>query len=322
MPIENSIYSKELPVAFFIPILFLNFDIDSFQFSDSISLVKIDENDHLSRIGVTTYSESISDTVLSAATHALVIEGYKMTNGNKYLTSNSLSNINSFPLEEINYFFNALRIVIEHPTGYAQVLSKPINWTYAYKSDLIAFHGASTRAYPYEFNQHYWLEPSIPVVSIEELKSIATIYTGLKGQENKKIQLACKRLESCFLRKDERDIIIDAVIGLETLLSDSDKGELTHKLSMRISFLLQMSSLNQSKLDIFKNMKHIYSYRSMIVHGDAKAENKKVIKRDNQEPVSTADLAVTYLKECIMIMINNAEYLNAKMIDEKIILSN
>lgn len=60
----------------------------------------------------------------------------------------------------------------------------------------------------------------------------------------------------------------------------------------------------------------------MIVHGDAKAENKKVIKRDNQEPVSTADLAVTYLKECIMIMINNAEYLNAKMIDEKIILSN
>lgn len=321
-PIENSIYFKELPVVFYIPILFLNFDVDIFRFNDSISLVKMDEKHHLSRINVITYSENVSDTVISAATHALVLENFRMVNGNKYINSNSLSNINSFPLEEINYFFNALRMVIDHPTGYAQVLSKPINWTYAYKADLIAFHGASTRAYPYEFNQHYWLEPSIPIVSSEELKSIAAIYKGLKGQENKKIQLACKRLESCFLRKDERDIIIDAVIGLETLLSDSDKGELTHKLSMRISFLLQMSSLKQSKLEIFKNMKHIYSYRSLIVHGDANAEKKRVIKRDNQEPISTTELAVTYLKECIMIMINNAEYLNAKMIDEKIILSN
>lgn len=229
--------------------------------------------------------------------------------------------LESYPLEIITYFFNALRMVTNQPTGYAQILSKPINWTYGYTADLIELDGISTKAYPHQFDHHYWLQPEIPNISMEELRSVVAIYVGLKEQENKKIQLACKRLESCYLRKDDRDIIIDAVIGLEALLSDSDKGELTHKLSMRIAFLLQMSSLNQSKLEIFKNMKFIYSFRSLIVHGDPKWEKKRKIDLKNSDSILTADLAVMYLKECIIIILQNKEYLNANMIDEKMILS-
>lgn len=322
LPIDNSIYFEELPVSFYIPILFLKFDFDSFQINDTISIVKLDEILQLSRIDVSTYSENITEALLSSATHALVLENYRLPNDNKYINSRILSDLQAYPLEIINYFFNALRMVIDHPTGYAQVLSKPINWAYGYTADLIKFNGVSTKAYPHEFNNYYWLQPNIPSISLEELRSVATIYNGLKDQENKKLQLACKRLESCYLRNDDRDIIIDAVIGLEALLSDSDKGELTHKLSMRIAFLLQISSLNQSKLEVFKNMKYIYSYRSLIVHGDSKWEKKRIISIDNQDSILTADLAVMYLKECIIIILNNKEYLNASMIDEKIILSN
>ncbi|GGA64901.1 HEPN domain-containing protein [Salinicoccus roseus] len=321
LPIENSIYLKELPVAFYIPILFLKFDFDFFEIDDNISIVKLDEKFQLSRININTYSENINEALLSSASHALFIENYSFPNGNKYLKSRMLNDLEAYPLKTINYFFNALRMVIDQPTGYAQVLSKPINWAYGYTADLIELSGVSTRAYPHEFNDFYWLQPEISSISIEELRSMTAIYSGLKEQENKKIQLACKRLESCYLRKDDRDIIIDAVIGLEALLSDSDKGEITHKLSMRIAFLLQMSSLNQSKLEIFKNMKFIYSFRSLIVHGDPKWEKKRKIDLKNSDSILTADLATMYLKECIIIILQNKEYLKANMIDEKMILS-
>lgn len=74
LPLENSIYFKELPVAFYIPILYLKFDFDFFQINDTISVVKLDEKLQLSRISISTYSENINDTLLSCATHALVLE--------------------------------------------------------------------------------------------------------------------------------------------------------------------------------------------------------------------------------------------------------
>ncbi|WP_214722007.1 HEPN domain-containing protein [Exiguobacterium sp. s192] len=322
LPFENSIYLEKLPVSFYVPILFLNFDFDLFRIDKNLSIVKLDEKMQLSRNGINSFIENINEVLLSCATHALVIDGYNLKNGNRFENSRILNEPNAYPLETINNFFNALRMVIDHPTGYAQVITKPIDWTYSYRADLINLSGFSISAFPHEFKDYYWLKPSIPSISTEELRSIDAIYNGLEEKENKKIQLACKRLESCYLRKDERDIIIDAVIGLESLLSDSEKGEITHKLSMRIAFLLQLSSLNQSKLEIFSNMKHIYSFRSLIVHGDLKWEKKRKIELESLGSILTADLAVMYLKECIVVILQNKEYTDAKMIDMKMILSN
>ncbi|OAN10137.1 HEPN domain-containing protein [Exiguobacterium undae] len=322
MPFENSIYLDNLSVSFYIPILFLKFDFDSFEINKNLFIEKLDEKMQLSRNGINSFIKNINEPLLSCATHALVIDGYNLPNGSRFENSRILKNPNSYPLEIINDFFNALRMVIDHPTGYAQVITKQIDWTYSYKADLINLSGGLIDAFPHEFKENYWLRPSIPSISMEELRSIIAIYNGLKEKGNKKIQLACKRLESCYLRKDERDIIIDAVIGLESLLSDSEKGEITHKLSMRIAFLLQLSSLNQSKLEIFINMKHIYSFRSLIVHGDLKWEKKRKIELESLGSILTADLAVMYLKECIVVILQNKEYTDAKMIDMKMILSN
>ena len=103
------------------------------------------------------------------------------------------------------------------------------------------------------------------------------MFEELTEKENKKITLACSRLENSFYRNKEGDRIIDIVIGLESILSDGEKGELTHKLSLRAAFLLQHSPLGEIKLEIFKNMKAIYDYRSAIVHG---ANKSKLDKKD------------------------------------------
>lgn len=321
LPIEKCIYSDELFIDFYIPILFLKFDFDFFRINEQISIVKMDETFQLSRISINSHQENIKESILSSATHAVVIENYIVKNDNYYIITSLLSNPSSYPMDIVDYIFNSLRMVINEPTGYAQVLTLPIGWTDGYKADLLNLKGFSINAYPPEFNKLDRLTSQIPIISERQLDKLVTIYSDLKEQVHKKIQLAYKRLESCYFRTDERDIIIDAVIGLEALLSDSDKGEITHKLSMRIAFLLQKSQLNQSKIEIFKNMKSIYSFRSLIVHGDPNWEKKRIIQLESSESISTAQLAVLYLKECILVITKNTEYTNAKLIDEKMILS-
>lgn len=59
--------------------------------------------------------------------------------------------------------------------------------------------------------------------------------------------------------------IVNYVIALESLFN-TDSGEISHKVSERIAFLLSDSS--QKRLEIFMNIKKAYSFRSKIVHGD------------------------------------------------------
>lgn len=321
LPIENRIYYDKLPVDYYIPILFLKFDFDFFRINDQISIVKMDETFQLSRISINSHQENIKENILSSATHAVVIENQLAENCNSFVLNSILSDPSFYPMEMVDYIFNSLRMVINEPTGYAQVLTLPLGWTDGYKADLLDLKGFSINAYPPEFNKLDRLNSKVPTISAKQLDKLVTVYNAFEKQVHKKIQLAYKRLESCYFRTDERDIIIDAVIGLEALLSDSEKGEITHKLSMRIAFLLQKSQLNQSKLEIFKNMKSIYSFRSLIVHGDPNWEKKRFIQLDSLEVIPTAQLAMLYLKECILVITKNKEYIDAKLIDEKMILS-
>ena len=49
-----------------------------------------------------------------------------------------------------------------------------------------------------------------------------------------KLFFAAKRLSRCMLRNEEDDMITDAAIGLEALLSGGTMGEITYTLSNRI----------------------------------------------------------------------------------------
>jgi Apea-like HEPN len=50
------------------------------------------------------------------------------------------------------------------------------------------------------------------------------------------------------------------------LLSDKSQSELTYQLSSRITWLLEPADGN-ARLDIFNNVRKLYSVRSRIVHG-------------------------------------------------------
>ncbi|MHC0551361.1 hypothetical protein [Salinicoccus sp. CNSTN-B1] len=320
-PLENRIFLEELDVVIYIPILFTKFDIDDYILNDQMSITRMSDVFQKSRANITSYSESVPDSVLMSATHALKIEGFSVPNYNYWL-ENPLRIIENYPLDLINSFFDILR-VNDIFTGYAQVISKPIEWAEKYEADFLDLKGGVKRVYPVQFNDYYWNKESYPAVNESQLNKFKRELNQIIDNPNKKIQLAFSRLENSLYRHNEGDRIIDIAIGLESLLSDDEKSELTHKLALRCAFLLQKSPLEESKLDIFKNMKAIYAYRSAVVHGSnqKKLDKKKHIQDSKGEKWLVIDLAEKYLKECIKVLLKQPEFLEAKNIDEKLILT-
>lgn len=319
-PLENRVMNSELWMDVYVPILFTKFDIEEYIISDAISIVKMDDVLQKSRAEIVSYSESIPDSVLMSATHALKLKNYSFENKNSWLCYSMFDNLNNYPLDLINSFFNALRINNNILVGYAQIILFPLNWVDEYKADLLCLKGIATRAYPIDFNNYYWNISNFPVINEDDLNTIKNLLRVILKEESKKINLACSRLESSYYRNNEGDKIIDIVIGLESLLSDSEKGDITYKLSLRAAYLLQQSSLEELKLSIYKNMKAIYSYRSAIVHGQSNLEKKRYITDEEGNRKLLLDVASNYLKECIKILLHRPEYLSATNIDKELIL--
>ena len=104
-----------------------------------------------------------------SATHALKLENYRVSNMNSWISHSTFGELDNYPLEQINAFFNTLRIN-NCLSGYAQIIAKPIGWTETYKADLIDLKGISTKMYPVEFNNYYWNRDSFPILDEQHLK--------------------------------------------------------------------------------------------------------------------------------------------------------
>lgn len=322
-PLEASIYEKTLSVDVIVPILFLKFDFDKYILSSTILIEKMEEDFQLSRISKRAFSPSVNTLVLGAATHALVLKGWSITNTNDRNFSTNISEIAFYqkPLEQVDAFFASLRITQAIDSGYAQVLLRPLNWATNYIAHLPALEGTSLRRYPYWFENYYWLQP-IRVFSATELDECAKFYHQLINIENNRMRIAVRRLNRCYLREGEEDSILDATIAMEALLSDDDRQEMTHKLALRIAALSSLAS-NQTEtpVEVFNAVKQIYRYRSKIVHGSTKSDKGREIVLSANKRVPTVKLAIDYLRMLLTVLIQHQEYFKPANIDEMLLLS-
>lgn len=321
VPLENGIMHDELPVDIYIPILFLSFNIDEeYVLNERTSIVKMDDLFQKSRFSIQSYTAGVSTSVMGAATHALVLKGYSVKDGLKITSGEIFNKLTSYPTNIIDKFFNAIRIGIGAKCGYSQLIGRPMGWTDSYNADLIPLKGTAVREYPIEFDNYRWLEPA-EHINKDDLEKIKGLFVSLLDTTKNKIEVATHRLKECYLRKNEQDAVLDAIIGLETLLADGERSEITHKLALRSAFLLQKSDkVNESPLEIFKKVKAIYSYRSAIIHGSTKLDSRREIKINEKENVPALDVAISYLRSCIEVLILYPEYLQANKIDEGLIL--
>lgn len=86
-----------------------------------------------------------------------------------------------------------------------------------------------------------------------------------------------------MLREAEDDMALDAIIGIETLLSGDTQGEITYTISNRMAVVAAMTEKCPYIPAAARNaMKIIYGLRSDIVHGRSTNKNCKVTIK-NQE---------------------------------------
>jgi hypothetical protein len=313
--IENYLYNTDLYFDIGVPILFLRFDFDVLVIDENILIRRIPDEHHKARFGIRGFGPPISDSVISSATHELVFKNHFIKRG-KRLFDNTLSFESAYPIEDFESFFNAIKLVCNHSSGFAQILVHPHNWADLYHVDLPVLHGLSTRRYPAYFDDYYWNQDSFPLITSEEAERVGHLFIKLLTNTHNKIAIAGRRFRSSYLRDNENDSIIDIIIALEILLSDSEKGEITHKLALRVAKLISVHNSHYDALQVFDAVKKIYAFRSALVHGSSVSKTKREIKlHETAMPISTISLANDFLREIIKIAVEHPNFLTAKEVD-------
>jgi hypothetical protein len=317
--LEQGVLGDDLPIVLAVPILLTKFESEVFAIDSGVAVLAMSKEHHLalvSRWGRPT--SSVNEVVSHAATHMLILVNWTMPNL-RGSPSPPYNQLDWYPLNQIDRFFDAMRVVTGIDTGYAQafIIPERQEWAYDFKRDLPAvIEGASARRYPSHFDDFGWLEER-DAVTDEDLREISEIYRGLDGKDS--IGLAARRLSAGMLRETEDDAVLDLLIGLEAMLSDQDKGELTYKLALRTAAVLgQLPNYNPSI--IFGQVKRLYEYRSAVAHGRSKKVAKLRTIPSGDENVSAIPLATELLREVIRQLVKRQDILTPGDIDSRLIL--
>ena len=317
--ILNYYFATILDIDIVVPILFIDFEFNSWDIGNNIEIRRLTELEQMSRASVKSTNASVSEHVLSSASHAVVFKNWEVKNTDNY--SHYLHDINTYPLAQIDKFFAAIRIVKPIDTGYAQVLAVAKSWFHHCKADLPHIEGVSTRSYSSKLEDYYWNVPALPMISGDEMKKIADIFNRLYDCTENAINLSIKRLNQCLIREAEEDSVLDATIAFEALLSDDGNQEMTHKLAMRVAALAKFDiSFDKTPQEAFKDIKAIYSHRSAIVHGSKNLSKKRVLRLADNTEITTLSLAIEYLRFVLSTLVKNPEFRTPQIIDQNLLL--
>lgn len=247
-----------------------------------------------------------------------MLTNYTLPNENQVLVWHILGDNGLYPLKVINSFFAALRIVTGYLTGYGQLLVRPIGWASGYKANLMPLEKISIKEYPRSFEDGCW-DWAVPMVNTREQAEVARLFIGIRKLEEKHshIGIAVRRLNSSFLRTNGEDGLLDAMIGLEALLSDGSQ-EMTHKIAMRLAALYRLEE-PVNAFDVFKEVKRIYGFRSEIVHGKKGLDIDATLDR-GKDKVRIVDAAVEHLRTALRVLIRHERYIDVSRIDYELLI--
>ena len=316
---EQSVFAERLGLEIHIPILFLNFSFPEIRIDEQARIVEMDDDFHRARYSAKTHGPRGHDFVLPCATHSLVLDNWSIENKNQFDLDQVLSNQEAFPIDHVDKFFGALRAICGQPTGYCQLLCRPVGWSqpWYWKGALPQVRGTSVRAYPGFFDNFYWNRDSYPLLNVDDILRCGIAFRQLLNAEENSITIGVRRLNRCYCRDDEDDWIIDATIALEALLSDDAPQEMTHKLALRVAAVSQLVPGQSKSADqVFKDIKAVYKLRSQIVHGRVPKEKDRVIAVSEQEHVSTSEIAREHLRNVLRVLIDYPEYRTASNVDK------
>ncbi len=264
---DNYAFADLLPYDICVPIPYITANIDRMQIAPKIHIERMSPEFDEARANLTTPVDTVSEDVVSAATHCIVFSDQRFSPTYRVDLDWDLFYKQRELLRRLEEFFALLRLVTGFDTGYAQILCRPNGWAHHFKAGLIPLIGVTRFGYaPWLTSRDYRLRETPQTLTADQFVEIGKLYSGLYKQRSS-VKIALKRFSQCFMRSDFEDILLDAVIGLEALLGDGS-AEMTYKLSMRLATIVKRAFPTSDANETFKNGKAIYKARSAVVHGN------------------------------------------------------
>ncbi len=301
-----------------VPLALTRFEqAESIDLPDGCAVVAMPEAMQLARMpehpGPTS---SANEVVVGAATHALIVSGLSMENCSGAPWP-PYERPDWYPTEKIERFFDALRVVTGVETGYAQLCLEPADgWAFHFERDLPpVLQGPFVRRYPLRFDDFGWLHERSPV-GAGQLRRVGEVMTALGKRPP--LALAGRRLTAAMLREEDDDRILDLLIGLEALLGDGEKTEMTHKLALRTAAVLADAG-EPNPESVAANVKRLYAYRSAVAHGQQGSTRKHQQLGEGDERVAASTLAALYLRRILLRLAERPDIGTGKEIDSKLI---
>lgn len=107
------------------------------------------------------------------------------------------------------------------------------------------------------------------------------------------------RFNSCLIRVEELDQIVDACISLESLISGNQ--ELSFRFSLYHSLVAEPAAIKRA--EAFETFKNLYNARSGIVHGDLKEKDLTKVRSGWK---STKQLAMASINYYLAFLYDNS----------------
>lgn len=309
---ERAWFLDPLPVEYVIPLALTALDLDEPLVIDARTRIEpLDEATQAARATSALSTSSVPETVVGAATHAIVLSGHQLPNPGptqrKFTRDAEL-----LPLADADLVCEALRVLTHVDVGYAQVLRRPLGWADRWEHDLPPLTQTMTlRRYPDKFDDYGWLEKPNPIAR-ETLNRLPCIVGTLRTAPPN-VRLAARRLSLAALREADDDRTVDACIGLEALLGEG-RDELSHRLALRAATALATRPDSPADAQtVYDVMKKVYQHRSAVVHGTP-ADKSRII-RLGERTHSAANAAVMLLRELLTDALSRPESWTAKTLD-------
>lgn len=128
--------------------------------------------------------------------------------------------------------------------------------------------------------------------------------------------LAKNRLNMCYLRDDDSDSLIGAIVGLEALLTVKNQKGIKQNLIKR---MIELNSLLPSSTRTAQTIKtdigRLYKYRSELVHSSSPSPDNPSM---NQARISSGierALAIEYLRLALQLILENPKCVSPNEID-------
>ena len=328
----NRLFMKDLSIEVLVPISLAVFEQDEIRVNDIVSISRMSGQFQMSRYIASNFKSKMENMYTQCAAYTLKISNHYVNNEIIKGQSSVFSDYRIYPIQLIDDFFAALRVAGCSNIGYGQLLSSPIGWADEWITDLPAVYGTTIIAFNRKNEDFTYfgcefqsicnktIELAIKLFNIIIHKRETTVTK--KTDPFNRVFLALYRLNRCWLREDDIDTMLDAVIGIESLLSNNN-SELSFRISSRIAVVVsKMMDCPFSPHEARKAMKKIYDIRSRIAHGTGKVEVMDTISVSGKT-LSYSQLAIDFLRYSLMFIILNQEYLGddtfEKLVDDQLL---